>query len=468
MSRKGFNRCLVSEGRYFLSAHPDTSEMYNLIIYVFFPQQVLNRLHAPHLWLESAGEGIWGRCPFISLEPPHKPWLGGWMDGWVGGPTQRTEAQKSTQGKEHKPRAYLLQQRGEGGDRHTHTQRIGSKNETDRQKVRKMRQENRKRPANKRWRPRAGAGWPWGGKGDGESRWQREEASGTPRQDQNSAPSKASRSERNPEPHAHPRLGPAGQGSASHLGFPAALGAEDAGSPAASRPTAEPPGWELGARALGGGATPSRLTPPPGRGLWPRPASGARGPSGRDVADGWTCPVGRKMDPFPRHYWPIPGLQVHVRALAARRGPAVRGAQLRSPGPLSQLPWPSPGASQLRVWRSVQAPVAPRCVQPAHLWMWRLARAETSLALCLATSLLGLWDPGQSQEVSPGPPPAPRPAADLPRGAQRPIRALDFPSSSRLNSHASCVFVLTRESPRFHWSWPSASLPSLATSVVKW
>lgn len=62
------------ESQVCLSAHPENSEIYNLILHVFFPQQALNRLHAQIFGYNLLEKGSGANASFL---PPaqYKPWL---------------------------------------------------------------------------------------------------------------------------------------------------------------------------------------------------------------------------------------------------------------------------------------------------------------------------------------------------------------------------------------------------------
>lgn len=132
----------------------------------------------------------------------------------------------------------------------------------------------------------------------------------------------------------------------------------------------------------------------------------------------------------------ISGRQAHICTLAARLGRALLGSST------TQSPPDSPAASAfalrlaaagLRKSSGSSCPTVPSApaasgVVPSHGQGFACC---CSPDLCVATSFLGLWDPGESQEVSLG---GPRPvAADPPHAAQRPDKRseLSFPPPSQ-------------------------------------
>lgn len=143
---------------------------------------------------------------------------------------------------------------------------------------------------------------------------------------------------------------------------------------AASGSSAAPLGWELGTRALGAGGTPpSRLIPPQGRGLWPRPTPVVHRFSGSNLSLDRICSAGRKGDSLQGHYRPelrTPSVLLHPGRSAAWPS---RSAALQ-PRPEIPAAWPLrglaaaglrkyPGASPLAV------PAAPTA-SGGGAWPW--------------------------------------------------------------------------------------------------
>lgn len=141
---------------------------------------------------------------------------------------------------------------------------------------------------------------------------------------------------------------------------------------------------------------------------------------------------GRKAPGFPGNCWPdlrTPRARLHP---GFRRSPALPGVQLRIPARrpsclgLCQVPGScgTEEASWLQSPRGAFSPIA----SAGGAWPRPGFAYRCSLTLCVATSLVGLWDPGGSQDVSPGSPRCGRGSSRLPKDPIRARTVLPLPA----------------------------------------